>query len=104
MSHYVIIIGGDQPYQDYKKQFFTYELRNESLSGLHRTICYNQTVYSDERLEKEEDVRLTLQIQDLEEIPGPTTVTTVVGARHADVRIIDDDGNLIVALMLHASL
>ena len=93
------IVGGDQPYQDYEKQ--SNALKDERISDLHRRICYNQTIYDDKRLEAAEYVGLSLKIQDLVEIGGPTTVTTRVGIEHTAIKIIDNDGNLIVALMLH---
>ena len=93
--YYVFIIGGDQPYQDYGKQ--SNALKNESISQLDRRICYNQTIYDDKRLEAVEYIGLSLQIQDLVEIGGPTTVTTRMGVEHTVIKIIDNDGNLIVA-------
>ena len=94
------IIGGDQPYQDYEKQ--SNALKNESISNLDRRICYNQTIYDDKRLEATEYVGLSLQIQDLVEIGGRTTVTTRMGIEHTAIKIIDNDGNLIVAHKAHS--
>ena len=60
----------------YTSVFFTYN---------KTTICYNQTVYNDVRLESDEWTGLTLQI-------GASTARTVTVIDHTEIRIIDDDG------------
>ena len=60
-------------------------MRTIQITETRRTICYNQTVYDDVRVEAEEWTGLTLQI-------GPSTARTVTGIDHTAIRIIDDDG------------
>ena len=71
--------------EDYPQQLLGFnDLRTIQILETRRTICYNQTVYNDVRLEADEWTGLTLQI-------GAITVGTVTGIDHTAIRIIDDD-------------
>ena len=90
-----LIIDGDPPNADYERQEFRSNvIRNERITELRRRICYNQTIYDDYILEETEYVGLTLEVQDLVEEGGPTTVRTEVDIEHTAIRIIDDDSKL----------
>ena len=72
--------------EDYPQQLLGFnDLRNIHITETRRTICYNQTVYDDVRLEADEWTSLTLQI-------GASTARTGTGIDHTAIRIIDDDG------------
>ena len=51
-------------------------------------------MYDDLRLEATEYAGLTLEVQDLETLGGPTTIDTMVDINHAAIRIIDNDSKL----------
>ena len=88
-----ILIDGDPPDADYDKQEFgSNAMRSKEISELHRRICYNQTVYDDTRLEATEYAGLTLEVQELQEFGGRTTVNTVVDIKHTAIKILDNDG------------
>lgn len=74
------------------------KIRDERIIEIRRRICYNQTVYDDIRLEAAEYVGLTLEVQDLVTMGGPTTANTEVDIEHTVIRIIDNDGKFIVEL------
>ena len=72
--------------EDYPQQLLgVNDLRAIQINEISRTICYNQTVYDDVRLEADEWTGLTLQI-------GASTARTVTGIDQTAIRIIDDDG------------
>ena len=72
--------------EDYPQQLLGFnDLRAIQILETRRTICYNQTVYDDVRLEANESTGLTLQI-------GASTARTVTGIDHTSIIIIDDDG------------
>ena len=72
--------------EDYPQQLLGYnDLRNIQITERRRTICYNQAVYDDVRLEADEWTGLTLQI-------GANRARIVTGINHTAIRIIDDDG------------
>ena len=77
--------------EDYPQQLLGFndlrniQIRENTQNEIRRTICYNQTIYNDVRLEADEWTGLTLQI-------GPSTTTTVTGIDHTAIGIIDDDG------------
>ena len=72
--------------EDYPQQLLGLnDLRTIQILETMRTICYDQTVYDDLRLEADEWIGLTLQI-------GDSTTRTVTGIDHTAIRIIDDDG------------
>ena len=52
-------------------------------------------MYDDIRLEGTEYAGLTVEIQDLVSVGGPTTTLTEVDIEHAAIRIIDNDSKLI---------
>ena len=97
-----LITGGDPPPRandpprtDYELQEFgSNRIRSQLIDDFHRRICYNQTVYDDLRLEATEYAGLTLEVQDLETLGGPTTIDTMVDINHAAIRIIDNDSKL----------
>ena len=92
----LIIADGDAPDADYEKQEFgNNTIRNERITEFNRRICYNQTIYDDALLEETEYAGLTLRVQDLESMGGPTTAETVVGISHAAIRILDDESKLL---------
>ena len=65
-------------------------IMNMALNGTIRAICYNQTIYNDNRVEDDELFSLTLIVQD-----GSAIVTQVnpqLGS--TNVKILDDDGKL----------
>ena len=73
------------------------EIRHERITELRRRICYNQSIFDDEHLEATEYAGLTLEVQDLVALGGPTTVDTVeVDIQHTAIRIIDNDSKFIV--------
>ena len=96
----ILTVGGDPPpasddRTDYELQeFFFNRIRNQLIDDFHRRVCYNQTLYDDLRLEATEYAGLTLEVQDLESLGGPTTINTVVDINHAAFRIIDNDSKL----------
>ena len=49
-------------------------------------------------MEETEYAGLTLEVQDLVEQGGPTTVTTVVGVEHTAIKIIDNEGKFMMIL------
>ena len=99
MSNFTVIAGGDSSSPDYEKQEFgVNEIRNILITELSRRICYNQTIYDDLISEETEYAGLTLEVQDLVDVGGPTTVNTVVGIEHAAIKIIDNDGKSIMIL------
>ena len=72
--------------EDYPQQLLGFnDLRAIQINETRRTICYDQTVYNDVRLEADEYTGLTLQI-------GASTARTVTGIDHTSIIIIDDDG------------
>ena len=102
LSFPLLTVGGDPPpasddppRTDYELQeFFFNRIRTQLIDDFHRRVCYNQTVYDDLRLEATEYAGLTLEVQDLESLGGPTTINTVVDINHAAFRIIDNDSKL----------
>ena len=71
--------------EDYPQQLLgVNDLRAIPIIEIRRTICYNQTIYDDVRLEADEWTGLTLTI-------GASTARTVTGIDHTAIRIIDDD-------------
>ena len=98
------LVGGDPPRTDYELQeFFFNRIRSQLINDFNRRVCYNQTVYDDLRLEAREYAGLTLEVQDLVEMGGPTTINTVVDIEHAAFIIIDNDSKssfLIVSVIL----
>ena len=92
-------IDGDPPNPDYERQEFGLnEIRPERITEERRRICYNQTVYDDIRLEAMEYAGLTLEVQNLVSMQGPTTANTLVDIEHTAIRIIDNDGRFVVEL------
>ena len=88
----MIIVDGDGPDADYEKQEFGLNrIRNQLIDDFNRRICYNQTIYDDELLEPTEYALLTLEVQDLVSLGGPTTIETVVNISHAAIKILDDE-------------
>ena len=77
--------------EDYPQQLLGFndlrniQIRENTNNETRRTICYNQTVYDDVRLEADEWTGLTLTI-------GASTARTVTGIDDTAIRIIDDDG------------
>ena len=77
--------------EDYSQQLLGFndlrniQIRENTPNETRRTICYNQIVYDDVRLEANEYTGLTLQI-------GASTARTVTGIDHTAIIIIDDDG------------
>ena len=72
--------------EDYPQQLLGLnDLRDIQILETRRTICYNQTVYDDVRLEVDEYTGLTLII-------GDNTARTETGINQTAIRIIDDDG------------
>ena len=72
--------------EDYPQKLLEFnDLRDIQILQTRRTICYNQTVYDDVRLEADEWTGLTLTIR-------TRTARTVTGIDHTAIRIIDDDG------------
>ena len=63
-------------------------IRNMAITNTTRVICYNQTIYDDDRMEEDEFFSLTLTVQDR------SAMTTVVDPHlsSAVIRIVDDDG------------
>ena len=95
MSWYVLffaILDGDSQNPDYEKQEFGFNrIRIERITEKRRRICYNQTIYDDTLPEETEYAGLTLRVQDLESVGGPTTAETVVNISHTAIRILDDE-------------
>ena len=77
------------PLADYQPpiQYFN-PIRNTAITKTTRVICYNQTIYDDNRMEHDELFSLTLTVQEY------STSTTQVDPLHsrAIVKIVDDDG------------
>ena len=72
--------------EDYPQQLLGFnDLRAIQILETRRTICYDQTVYDDVRLEANEYTGLTLTI-------GASTARTETGIDHTSIIIIDDDG------------
>ena len=77
---------------DFQQQTPTINIidNNDNLiSELMRIVCYNQTIYDDQRLEANEYAGLTLGVKD----NGLTTVLTLVKELfdQASILIVDDD-------------
>ena len=63
-------------------------IRNFPITDTNRVICYNQTIYDDDRMEEDEFFSLTLVVQEgsaMTALVDPQLSSTVI-------RIIDDDG------------
>ena len=83
---------------DYEKQELGLSaIREEIITELSRTVCYNQTIYDDERLEATEYAGLTLAVQG----SPATTALTTVGIQHTALRIIDNDSKMIYTELYH---
>ena len=79
------------PNADYEKQKLGQSaIRKEIITELSRKVCYNQTIYDDERLEATEYSGLTLVVQGFPATTAPTTV----GIEHTALRIIDNDSKM----------
>ena len=63
-------------------------IMNMVITGTNRVICYNQTIYDDDRVEEDEFFSLTLTVQD-----GSAQITLVdPQLSTAVIKIVDDDG------------
>ena len=64
---------------------------DEKITELMRVVCYNQVIYDDLRLESQEWLGLTLEVQ---QFPFFTSVRTDIEHFFGDsaIQIIDDDG------------
>ena len=65
-------------------------IRNMVITETARVICYNQTIYDDDRVEEDEFFSLTLTVQDR------SALITLVDPQlsSAVIKIVDDDGEL----------
>ena len=66
---------------------------NEEITELMRVVCYDQVIYDDLRLESDEFLGLTLEVQ---QVPDFTSVRTDIEPFYGDavIQIIDDDGKM----------
>ena len=64
---------------------------NEQITELMRVVCYDQVIYDDLRLESDEFLGLTLEVQP---VPFFTSVRTDIERFYGDavIQIIDNDG------------
>ena len=103
LPYYIIAVSGtetnnqiDPPDADHKREEFGFNaIRDERITNLERRICYNHTVYDDVRLELSEYAALTLEVQDLVSVGGPTTAKTDVTVSRAAIKITDDDSKFL---------
>ena len=75
------------PLTDYEEQIRGINrIRNTVMNEMRRIICYNQTIYDDDRLEVSEYVGLTLAVRD-------SSVRTEVQPMYdqVNIQIVDND-------------
>ena len=76
---------------DYAEQtFYVNAINDQGINATRRIVCYDQSIYDDERLEVSEYAGLTLDVAEREEY---TTVRTEVQDLYdfASIQILDDD-------------
>ena len=77
------------PLADYPPQIERFNvIMRMAITNTTRVLCYNQTIYDDDRMEEDEFFSLTLTIQ------TGSAMTTVVDPQlsSAVIKIVDDDG------------
>ena len=105
LSYLLLLLAPDPPdflsqyfmreRSDFQQQTYFVNLIDDILiTELMRTVCYNQIIYDDLRLEMDEYAGLTLGVRN----NSQTTVVTFVKDMfdEASIRIVDDDSEFLV--------